>query len=103
MSTTMAYLHDNWGEVYTFGVTNGKHTARARFGAHDLLEASFPGCCRRLREGSVKELLHRRPWPHVGALAPATAACAAITAGLASWSSAVSPSKKKSRGLHCGI
>jgi len=63
MSTTMAYLHDNWGEVYTFGVTNGKHTARARFGAHDLLEASFPGCCRRLREGSVKELLHRRPCP----------------------------------------
>jgi hypothetical protein len=35
MSTTMAYLHDNWGEVYTFAVTNGKYTARPRFGEHD--------------------------------------------------------------------
>jgi hypothetical protein len=42
ISTTMAYLHDNWGEVYTFAVTNGKHTARARFSAHDLLEADTP-------------------------------------------------------------
>jgi len=38
----MAYLECHWGDVYTFAFEGGKHTARAKFGQHDLLEADSP-------------------------------------------------------------
>jgi len=39
----MAYLRYHWDGAYLFAIADGKYTARADFGQHDLLEADTPG------------------------------------------------------------
>ncbi len=40
--TTMAFLRFHWDDAYVFAVTDGRYTARAKFGEKDLLEADTP-------------------------------------------------------------
>jgi hypothetical protein len=43
MSTvTTAYLRFHWEGPYRFAKANGKYTATATFGSHDVLEADSP-------------------------------------------------------------
>jgi hypothetical protein len=40
--TVMTRMRDDWESVYALAIIDGKYTARARFGKHDLLKADTP-------------------------------------------------------------
>lgn len=40
--TTLAYMRYHWEDAYTFEFANGKYSATAKFGAHELLTADDP-------------------------------------------------------------